>query len=100
MRDSDWPSWFIAPRGEVFSGVSLTNAKREPSCSRKANDRSKIDRNALDLCGMATMGEIFNCGGGLSLMSSYKTILACPDATFSLHSSAKCSNASVDSADL
>jgi hypothetical protein len=49
-----------------------------------------MDLNAIDLWGMAVMGEIFSTGGILSFISSQRKMCACPEATFSLASAAKC----------
>ncbi len=79
--------------------VSLTDADIPPFVSQSWKERSSIERNAFDLCGMADIGDIFSCSGGLSLMSPHSTIRACLVLTFSAASSAKCTSASGDNAD-
>ena len=73
IRDRHSPSWSITPFGALLIVVSLTATKTPPFFSRRQKERSKINLDALDLCGMAAIGDIFNCGGGLSLMSSQGT---------------------------
>ena len=60
---------------------------------------SQTKQQALDLCGIAAIGDIFNSLGGLSFIDSQSTILACFVQTFSAALIAKCSIALLDSAD-
>ena len=60
---------------------SFTDSSIPPFLRRRLNDRSRIDLNALDLWGIAAIGEIFSWGGGLSLISSHRTSFACPTLT-------------------
>jgi hypothetical protein len=76
MRDGHSPIWSIAPFGAVFVVVSFTAALTPLFSKRKRKDRSRIERYAFDLCGIAAMGESFSCGGGLSFMSFHATIWA------------------------
>ncbi len=82
-----------------FSVVSLPDASTPPFFSLGRKDKSRIEQNAFDLCGIATIGEIFNSLGGLSLISSHGTMRARLVRTFSAASSAKCEMASGMSAD-
>jgi hypothetical protein len=54
----------IAPFGASFSVVSLTDANIPPFLSQTWEERSSMEQNALDLCGMAAIGDIFSCFGG------------------------------------
>ena len=99
IRWRAWPSWLIAPPGAVFVVESFTDGNVVPSRNRREKDRSRIDLKAFDLCGIAAIGETFICCGGLSLILSHSTIIACPVATFSRASSLKCSSASANSAE-
>ncbi len=90
IRLNKCPRWFIAPLGAVLMVVFLTEESLELSERRRVKDRSKIEQNTFDLWGMAAIGEILYCGGGLSLMSSHRTRIACPAATFAILLSWKC----------
>jgi hypothetical protein len=79
--------------------VLLTECKMPPFFKRRLKDRSKIERNPLNLCGIAAMGEILSWPGGLSFTESYSTILHWPAVIFLTASTAKWSSASSDSAD-
>ncbi len=89
-----FPIWSIAPPGAIFFMVSFTASLNLPLFSRSRKERSRIDRYAFDLCGIAVMGEIISSVGGLLLILSHSTTRACLVRTFSLISSAKCSIAS------
>jgi hypothetical protein len=65
-----------------FSVVLLTDASTSPFLSLSQNERPSIDLKAFDLCRIAVIGNIFNCCGGLSFMSSHITIHACLMQTF------------------
>ncbi len=95
----EWPSWFIAPLGAVFVLELFMDGRVVPLHSRSKKDRSNIDRNAFNLCGIAAIGETFICIGGLLFILSHSTIVACPMATFLAASCLKCSSASTNSAD-
>ncbi len=56
---SKWPSWLIAPLGAVLVVESLTAGSFVPSCKHSKKDRLRIDLNALDLCGIAAIGDTF-----------------------------------------
>ncbi len=90
--------FFVSAQTKIVVKL-LTEGSLEPSESRSVKDRSKIERNAFDLWGMAAIGEILSCGGGLSLMSSHLMSTACPAATFAILLSRKCSIASGKSED-
>lgn len=62
---------------------SLTEGTTSPLLRRSRNDRSKIARHFRDLCGTIATGDTFNCFGKSCLMSSQRTIFACPVRTFS-----------------
>ena len=79
--------------------VSFTECKIPPFFKRRLKDRSKMERNPLNLCGIAAIGEIFSWLGGLCFIESHSTIFACPSLTFLIDSVAKCSSASSDNAD-
>ncbi len=79
--------------------MSLTDASTTLFFSLSQKDRSRIERNTFDLCGITVIGEIFNFLGGLSLISSHTTVRAWLVCTFSAASSAKCAMASGVSAD-
>jgi hypothetical protein len=70
IRDKQSPIWSITPFGAVFSIVSLTDASTPPFFSLSRKDKSRIEQNAFDLCGIAVIREIFNSLGGLSLILS------------------------------
>ncbi len=70
------PIWSIAPPGAVLVVVLFTASLKPPFFSRKRNERSRIDQKALDLCGIAAMGEIFSFAGGLSLILFHSTTRA------------------------
>ncbi len=89
----------MAPLGALLMVVSLTADKTPPFLRHKWKDKSKIDLKAFDLCGIAAIGEILFCGGGLSLILSHAIRHACLVCSFSLISSAKCLSASGDLAD-
>ena len=97
---NECPNWSIVPRGASFVVVLLTDLTTLPSASRSAKDRSRIEWYALDLCGITATGETLRCCGWLALMSSQRTTRACPFATLSATSSAKCLMASGSRADL
>jgi hypothetical protein len=59
-----WPSWSRAPCGAIFMVVFLTNSMNPPFLSQRQKDRSSMDQNAFDLCGIAAMGNIFSWGSG------------------------------------
>jgi hypothetical protein len=99
IRGRHSPIWLIAPAGAVFSVVSLTEVRTPLLARRSQKDKSKIERYAFNLCGMAAIGEIFSWHGGSSFMSSHDTICACPMLTLSAASAAKCAMASGDRAD-
>jgi hypothetical protein len=40
----------------------LTDSRKPPFLRQRRKDRSKIDQNALDLWGIAAIGEIFSLG--------------------------------------
>jgi hypothetical protein len=84
----------------AFDGCVIDRRQSPPIFSRKRKERSKIDLKASVLCGMAGIGDIFSCGGDLSLMLSQGTRRAWFVRSFSLISSAKCSIASGVVADL
>ncbi len=96
MRAKHSPIWLMAPSGAVFLVVSLTAERTPLIARRKQNDKSKMEQKAFDLCGIAAIGNIFISFGGLSLMVSQSTNLAC---TFLSASAAKCAIASEDSAE-
>ncbi len=52
-----------------------------------------MDLTAFDFWGMVAMGNIFSSGGRLSFISSQRIMRACPTATFSFASAAKCASA-------
>ena len=58
-----------------------------------------MEQIAFDLCGITAIGDIFSCFGGLSLMSSHRTIRACLVLTNSSAFSEKCASAFGDNAD-
>jgi hypothetical protein len=97
---SAWPSWLIAPLGAVFVVESLMAGGFVPSCKRSKNNRSRLDLNAFDLCGIAAIGNTFICGGGSCLIVSQLTIVAWPVATFLCASAWKCSSASTNRAEM
>jgi hypothetical protein len=90
IRERHSPIWSMAPFGTLLTVVSLTAANTPPFFRRKRKERSKIDRNALDLWGMAAIGDILSCGGGLSLIASQGTRRAWFVRSFSCISSVKC----------
>jgi hypothetical protein len=92
-----FPIWLIALPSAVFSVVSFTASQNLPLRSLSQKDRSSIDQNAFDLCGIAAMGDIFS-SGGVSLMVSYLITRAWSILIFSLVSSAKYWIASLDGA--
>ncbi len=93
------PIWLMASAGAVILVVLLT-AERTPLFARhKQNDKSKMEQKALDLCGIAAIGDIFSSFGGLSLMVSQSTNLAWFVCTFLSASAVKCAIASGDSAE-
>ena len=64
----------MAPLGVVLTVVLLTAANIPLFLSCEQKDRSKINLKAFDLSGgIAAMGDIFSCGGGLCLVSSHGT---------------------------
>jgi hypothetical protein len=69
--------------------VSFTASRNPLLWSLSQNDRSSMDQNAFDLCGIAAMGDIFSSGGGLSLMVTHSITHAWFVLIFSLISSAK-----------
>ncbi len=89
----------MPPPGAVFVVVSLTANRMPPFCSFSLNERSSVNQKALNLCGIAAIGDIFNSVGGLPLMVSHATTLAWFVLTYSLISCVKCSIASGVSAD-
>jgi hypothetical protein len=72
------------PPGAVFVVVALTTSLTPPCFNLIRNERSRIDRKAFDLCGIAAIGEIFYSLGGLSFMVSHSMTLAWFVHTFSL----------------
>ena len=88
-------NWSKAPRGAILKVESFTDKSIPPFLRWRLRDRSKIDLNALDLWGIATIGEIFSWGGRLSLISSHRISFACPTLTLLAHSTAKCASALV-----
>jgi hypothetical protein len=60
IRLSECPSWSKAPFGAVLTVVSFTDGRMPPFFNHRLNDRSRIDRKPLDLCGMAAIGEILS----------------------------------------
>ena len=50
--------------------------------TRNFEERFKIIRNFLDLCGIAAICDIFNLAGGLSLMLFHDTKRQWPSCTF------------------
>lgn len=83
----------MAPFGAVFTVVLFTDGTEVVGLSQTGNDKSNIARYGRELCGTIATGEIFNCGGGLSLISFQCTSLACPFAIFSRISSSSCADA-------
>ena len=61
------------PPGAVFLIFLFTDGTRPCGISFNKNDRSRIDLNALELWGIAEIGNTFVCFGILPLMSSYNT---------------------------
>ncbi len=100
MRLRAWPNWSRAALGASLTVAPLTDSRKPPylRCSQK--ERSRIDQNALDLWGMAAMGEILSQMVGSSLMLSHSTSFACPAVTLATLSLAKCAMATGDNADL
>ena len=88
--DRQSPIWSIAPACAVFSVFLLTDARTPPFCSRRRKDKSRIDQNSFDLCGIAAIGDILSSGGGLSFILSQSTRRACFVCTFSSASALKC----------
>jgi hypothetical protein len=74
--------------------VSFTDGMVMLSSSQRLNERSKIERKAFNLWGIAAIGDIFSSFGGFSLIESHDKILACFNATFSFASVVKCLRAS------
>jgi hypothetical protein len=99
IHDRHSPTWSMAPLGTLFSVVSFTATRMPPLASRNRNDRSRIDRKAFDLCGIAAIGDILSLCGGLSFILSHTKRRACFVQIFSVISSAKCASASGESAD-
>ena len=91
--------WSIAPAGAVFSLFSFTEGTRPCGISSRDKSNSKMDRKALELCGIAAIGKTFICLGSLSFIWLYQTKRAYFSATFDLASSAKCAISSSDRAD-
>ncbi len=63
-RWSKWPSEQMAelvdrPVGDILVVGSLTAGSFVPSHKRSKNGRSRINLNALDLCGIAAIGDTF-----------------------------------------
>jgi hypothetical protein len=81
-----------------FTLVLLTDGCKDPSDSHSVNDRSRIDLNSFNLCGIAAIGKILSCGGEAFLISSHFTKIACTASTFSIALSQKCSIASGNNA--
>ena len=63
-----------AARGASLTDDSFTEGIKFPCRRRRRKDRSSIARNCRDLWGMSAIGDIFNSGGGLFLMSSHDTM--------------------------
>jgi len=99
MRWRECPSWSIAPAGANFVVVLFTDGIVSVGLSLIANDKSRIARKGLDLCGTMASGEILSCGGGLSFMSVHRTKRACLLFNFAVTSSSICAMAFGDSAD-
>ncbi len=96
---SKCPSWSIAPQGEVLIVVPCTDGQGDTSDRHNVKERSKLDLNAFDLCGIAAIGKILTCDGGESFISSHFTRMACPTATFAIASRQKCLFASGNNAE-
>jgi hypothetical protein len=78
--------------------VSFTDEQTPPFARRNRNDKSKIEQNSFDMCGIAAIGDTLSSVGGPSLIESHSTNRACFVRTFSLASTAKCLIASGESA--
>ncbi len=48
-RDRECPNWVTDALGAVLVVESLTEGMVPPHCRRREKDKSRIDRNALDL---------------------------------------------------
>ncbi len=83
------PSWSRAPCGASLAIESFTKSRKPPCFNRRRKVRSRMEQNAFDSCGIATMGNIFSCVSGLSFMLSHRTSFAWPACTFSTLSLAK-----------
>ena len=90
MREIECPNWSIAPTGAVFTDASFTAGMRSDSLIFTPNDKSKIAWNFRDLWGIMAIGDIFNCAGGMCLMSSHSTTRHCPIFTFAATSACNC----------
>ncbi len=90
----------MAPRGVHFSIVSFTDLMMPPSSGQSADNRSRINRYSLDLCGIATTGYTLSWRGWSFLILSHSTTRACPFATLSLTLVSKCAMALGSRADL
>ncbi len=76
-----------------FNRRAFTESRKPPCFNWKQKERSRMEQKAFDLCGIATMGDIFSCVGGLSFMLFHRTSFAWPAFIFSTLSSAKWANA-------
>ncbi len=88
----------MVPAGVVFSVVSLTDVHTLPFARHRQNDKSKIEQKSIDLCGIASIGNILSSFGGLSLIESHSTKHACFVCTLSAALAAKCAIPSGESA--
>ena len=87
------------PPGAVFSLFSFTDRTRSFGVSFNKKDRFRIYLNALNLWGIAEIGDTFICFGILPFMSSYSTRRARLDIILPLASAEKLSMVSSAKAD-
>ena len=93
------PIWLIAPDGAVFLLFSLTNGTCPWDISHMEKAKPRMDRKALDLCGIATIGKTFIYSGGLYFIKSYRTNHNWFESIFAFYSAAKWTIPSSDRAD-
>ena len=72
----------MASCGAMAVVPSLTDGTLCPSMQSE-NEKSKISRNDIDLCGIRDMGDTLRLGGKFSLISSQYKTLQYPISTFS-----------------